>query len=247
MVRRGGDIASRWTGRGKVEVELQVRNMQGAVTGSIEVRDDVFGAEVNQALIHQVMVGQLANRRQGTAKTKTRAEASGGGAKPRPQKHTGRARAGSTRSPIWKGGGVTFGPSPRSYRHNTPRRMRRGALISTLSGKVRDGGLVVIDEFDLPANKTSAVVQALGALGAGRSVLLVADGAASETLRAARNVPKLKMAPSHTLNTVDLLSHRTVVMTVQAVRNAESIWGGRFERQPSDDLLPELAPVGVEE
>ena len=221
-------------------MELQVRNIQGALAGSIEVREDVFGAKVNQDLIHQVLVSQLANRRQGTAKAKTRAEVSGGGAKPRPQKGTGRARAGSTRSPIWKGGGVTFGPSPRSYRHNTPKQMRRGALISTLSGKAREGGLVVIDDFDIPDNKTSSVVQALRALGADRSVMLVADGAPPETLRAARNVPKLKMAPSHTLNTVDLLNHHRVIMTVQAVRNAESIWGGRFERRPSVDVVAEL-------
>jgi large subunit ribosomal protein L4 len=228
-------------------VELQVRNIKGNVIGSIEVRDDVFAARVNQALIHQVMVGQLANRRQGTAKTKTRAEASGGGAKPRPQKHTGRARAGSTRSPIWKGGGVAFGPRPRSYRHHTPKRMRRGALISTLSGKAQEGSLVVVDDFDIGEPKTKAVAQALSNLGAGHPALLVADGAGAEVLRAARNVPRLKMQPSHTLNVIDLLNHRTVIITVRAVRNAESIWGGRFERGPSADLDPEAEPAMVGE
>ena len=191
----------------------------------------MFGAKLNPALIHQTLVGQLANRRQGTAKTKTRAEVSGGGAKPRPQKYTGRSRQGSIRSPIWKGGGVTFGPRPRSYRHRTPKRMRRGALISALSGKAREGSLVVVDSFE-PEAKTKAVASALGNLGAERSVLLVADGASSEVLRAARNIPRLKMGPSHTLNAVDLLNHRMVIMTEQAVRNAEAIWGGRFERKP---------------
>ena len=235
-------------------MELQVRNLAGEVTGAITVRDDVFGAEINSALIHQVMVGQLANRRQGTAKTKTRAEVAGGGAKPRPQKHTGRARAGSIRSPIWRGGGVTFGPRPRSYRHNTPKRMRRSALLSALSGKTQEGSLIVVENFDLAETKTSAVAQALRSLDAGPSVLLVADGASQEALRAARNIPRLSMKPSRTLSAIDLLSNRTVIITVEAVRNAETVFGGRFERKYSPngdsddqgvDSVAELA--GVEE
>jgi large subunit ribosomal protein L4 len=233
--------------RGKTEVELQVKNLAGEVTGTIAVRDDVFGAELNPALIHQVMVGQLANRRQGTAKTKTRAEVAGGGAKPRPQKHTGRARAGSIRSPIWRGGGVTFGPRPRSYRHNTPKQMRRGALLSALSGKAQEGSLVVVEDFDISEPKTKAVAQVLRSLGTVPTVLLVADGASEATLRAARNVPRLKMKPSRTLSAVDLLSHRTVVMTVEAVRNAEAVFGGRFERKPSENAEPAAELVGVEE
>lgn len=222
-------------------MELQLRNISGEVTGSIEVRDDVFGANLNPALIHQTLVGQLANQRQGTAKTKTRAEVSGGGAKPRPQKYTGRSRQGSIRSPIWKGGGVTFGPAPRSYKQRTPKRMRRGALISALSGKASEGSLVVVEDFDVPEAKTRVVKSVLGNLGAGPSVLLIADGASPEVLRAARNIPRLKMGPSHTLNTLDLLNHRTVIMTEQAVRNAEAIWGGRFQRKR------ESASAGVEE
>ncbi len=222
-------------------MELELRNIGGEVTGSIEVRDDVFGAKLNEALIHQTLVGQLANRRQGTAKTKTRAEVSGGGAKPRPQKYTGRSRQGSIRSPIWKGGGVTFGPSPRSYRHRTPKQMRRRALISALSGKAREGSLVVVENFDIPQPKTKAVASALDNLRAGPSVLLVADGAGPQVLRAARNIPRLKMGPSHTLNTIDLLNHRTVIMTEQAVRNAEAIWGGRFKRKRDE------APDGMED
>ena len=208
--------------------------MAGEDAGEIEVLDAVFGATPNAALIHQVIVGSLANRRQGTVKTKTRAEVSGGGAKPRPQKHTGRARAGSIRSPIWRGGGVAFGPSPRNYRRNTPKRMRRGALIGALSGKTAEGGLVVIESFDPPRPKTKDVVAALAALGAGPSVLLVADGASSEALRAARNIPRLDTAPSHTLNALDLINHRTVVMTVEAVRGVESVWGGNAKAAPAD-------------
>ena len=208
--------------------------MAGEDAGEIEVLDAVFGATPNAALIHQVIVGSLANRRQGTVKTKTRAEVSGGGAKPRPQKHTGRARAGSIRSPIWRGGGVAFGPSPRNYRRNTPKRMRRGALIGALSGKTAEGGLVVIESFDPPRPKTKDVVAALAALGAGPSVLLVADGASREALRAARNIPRLDTAPSHTLNALDLINHRTVVMTVEAVRGVESVWGGNAAPSPAD-------------
>lgn len=214
-------------------MELTVKNLSGATTGTIEVLDNVFGRKPNPALIHQVMVGQLANRRQGTAKTKTRAEVSGGGRKPFRQKHTGRARAGSTRSPIWRGGGITFGPAPRSYRHNTPKQMRRNALLSALSDKIAGGGLIVVENFDLPEPKTKLVVQAFDSLRAESSILLVADGATAETLRAARNIPRLTMRPSHTLNTVDILDHRAVVITVAAVRNIESIWGGRFERRPN--------------
>ena len=235
-------------------MELQVKNLAGEVTGTITVRDDVFGAKVNSALIHQVMVGQLANRRQGTAKVKTRAEVAGGGAKPRPQKHTGRARAGSIRSPIWRGGGVTFGPRPRSYRHNTPKQMRRGALLSTLSGKAQEGTLVVIEDFDLSEAKTRVVAQTLSNLEVGPSVLLVADGASQEVLRAARNIPRLSMKPSRTLSAIDLLSSRTVVMTVEAVRNAEATFGGRFERKASangssdgNGVEAEAEPAGVEE
>ena len=233
--------------RGKAEVELQVKNLAGDVTGTITVRDDVFGAELNPALVHQVMVGQLANRRQGTAKTKTRAEVAGGGRKPRPQKGTGRARAGSIRSPIWRGGGVTFGPRPRSYRHNTPKQMRRGALLSTLSGKAQEGSLVVVENFDISESKTKAVAQVLKNLDTVPSVLLVADGASEATLRAARNIPRLKMRPSRTLNAIDLLSNRTVVMTVEAVRNAEAVFGGRFERKPSENAEAAAELVGVEE
>ena len=219
--------------------------MAGEDAGEIEVLDAVFGATPNAALIHQVIVGSLANRRQGTVKTKTRAEVSGGGAKPRPQKHTGRARAGSIRSPIWRGGGVAFGPSPRNYRRNTPKRMRRGALIGALSGKTAEGGLVVIESFDPPRPKTKDVVAALAALGAGPSVLLVADGASREALRAARNIPRLDTAPSHTLNALDLINHRTVVMTVEAVRGVESVWGGNAKAAPADDE-PEVEMVDSE-
>ena len=211
-------------------MKLRLNNAKGDAVGHIEVRDDVFGRPMREAVLHQVMVGQLANRRQGTAKTKTRAQVSGGGAKPHPQKGTGRARAGSIRLPHWKGGGVAFGPIPRSYRHRTTKRMRRLSLVTTLSGAVREGRLLVLDEIALAQPKTSEMAQVLKALNVGASVLLVADGAAPEVLRCARNIPRVRMMPSKSLNTLDLLSYRTIVMTVDAVRNAEALWGGRFVR-----------------
>ena len=217
-----------------------LKNTKGQVVGSIQVRDDVFGVPMNGPLVHQVMVGHLANRRQGTASTKTRAQVSGGGAKPRMQKHTGLARAGSTRAPNWRGGGVVFGPRPRSYRQRTPRRMRQLALVATLSDKVRDGQLEVLETLALDKPKTKEVVRVLEALDAGPSVLLVADGADPSVLRSARNIPRLKMMPASSLNTVDLFKYRKLIMTVEAVRKAEETWGDVRHRKKN------AAPVGAE-
>ena len=212
-------------------MKLDVRNMSGAVVDDIEVLDDVFDAPMNAALVHQVMVGQLANKRQGTAKVKTRSEVAGGGAKPRPQKYTGRARQGSIRSPQWRGGGVVFGPTPRSYRQRTPKRVKRQALKIALSDKAREQQLVVVDELSIAAAKTKELAQALNALEVGSSsVLLVSDGANDAVVRAARNIPKTRTMPVDLLNTVDLLNVKSVVMSVDAVRKAERLWGGALVR-----------------
>ena len=211
-------------------MKLRLHNSKGQVVGSVEVSDRVFGAPMNAALVHQVMVGQLANARQGTAKVKTRTEVSGGGAKPRPQKYTGRARQGSIRAPHWKGGGVVFGPAPRSYRHATPVRMRRKAMLSVLSDKAREDELVVVDELTPESPKTREMARVLAALGMRSSVLLVADGADDATLRSANNIPRVKLLPAALLNTRDLLNHRRVVMTLDAVRKAEELWGAPFTR-----------------
>jgi len=212
-------------------VNLWVKNTQGESVGRIEVRDDVFQVPANPALVHQVVVGQLANARQGTASTKTRAQVSGGGRKPRPQKGTGSARVGSIRNPVWRGGGVAFGPHPRSYRHRTPKRMRRLSLVAVLSDKVRDGDLVVVDELTLEQAKTSELLGILGALDAGVPAMLVAAEPDKSVLRAARNIRRLKALPVSLLNTLDLLNHRKVVITVDAVRKAEEMWGGARRRR----------------
>lgn len=212
-------------------MKLRLHNLQGKAVRQVDVRDDVFGVPMNAALVHQVAVGQQSNARQGTARTKTRSQVSGGGAKPRPQKYTGRSRQGTIRAPHWKGGGVVFGPDGRNYRHRTPRRMRRQSLVAMLSDKVRSNQLLLLEDLELEELKTREVVRVLNALGAASPVLLVADGADEAVLRCARNVPRLSMLPAAVLNSVDLLNHRSVVITLEAVRKAEELWGGPFARR----------------
>ena len=228
-------------------MKLDVRNMSGAVIDSVEVLDDVFDAPMNSALVHQVMVGQLANKRQGTAKVKTRSEVAGGGAKPRPQKYTGRARQGSIRSPQWRGGGVVFGPTPRSYRQRTPKRMKREAIKMVLSDKAREQQLVVVDELQLSDAKTKQMAQALRALEIDSSALLVGDVIGEDVVRAARNIPRIRTLPVSQLNAVDVLNARKVVMTVGAVRQAEELWGGEYVRIKRQAAAAVSADEGEEE
>ena len=213
-------------------MDIEVHNIKGEPIDEVEIRDDVFDVPMNTVLVHQVLVGQLANARQGTSQTKTRSNVSGGGRKPRPQKHTGQARQGSIRSPLWKGGGVAFGPSPRSYRQRTPKKMRRAAIRMALSDKAREGNLIVLQDLLLESPKTKEFVAMIHALGDRRSVLLVGDGADPEMLRAGRNVPEVDMLPADLLNTVDVLNHRTLIMTLDAVRRAESLWSTEAVDEP---------------
>ncbi len=206
-------------------MNIQVKNTKGEAIDDVEIRDDVFGVTMNVALVHQVVVGQLANKRQGTAKVKNRSEVSGGGRKPRPQKHSGMSRQGSIRSPLWVGGGVAFGPSPRSYRQRTPKKMRRAAIRMTLSDKAREERLVVLQALDLESPKTKDFAAMINGLGTTGSVLLVTDGADAKLIRAGRNVAGVDMLPADLLNTVDVMNHRTLVMTLDAVRKAEALWG----------------------
>ena len=206
-------------------MNIEVKNIKGESVEEIEIQDDVFGVPMNSTLVHQVVVGQLANKRQGTAKAKTRSEVSGGGRKPWPQKHTGRSRQGSIRSPLWKGGGVTFGPAPRSYRQRTPRKMRRAAIRMTLSDKARAGDLIVLQDLAFDSPKTKDFVAMMQALGVERSILLVGDGADKDALRAGKNVQGVDMLPADLLNAVDVLNHRKIIMTLEAVRKAEALWG----------------------
>jgi large subunit ribosomal protein L4 len=223
-------------------VKLQIKNIQGENTGDLEVRDDVFGVPVKSALVHQVMVGQLANKRQGTAKTKTRSEVSGGGAKPRPQKGTGSSRQGSTSSPVWVGGGRAFGPSPRSYRKRTPKKMRRLALLSVLSDKARHSDLLLLDSLELKEGKTKEIVSILSDLNVSNSALIVTDGTNKKLVQSAGNVGRVRTLPVQVLNTLELLNKKQLIITVDAVKKIEELWGGvyRGESSSSDSSGEEI-------
>jgi len=216
-------------------MELSLKNMQGATVGSIEVSEAVFDTPLNKALIHQVMVAQLANKRTGTHSTKTRAEVRGGGRKPWRQKGTGRARQGSIRSPQWRGGGVTFGPKPRNYSQATPKKMRRAAIKALLSQKVRDGEITVVEEFVLPAFKTQEVLKALAGLEIATSTkTLVVNKANSQKdlWQACHNLQRVKSIPAAILNTIDLLNYDHLVLSVEAVRRIEELWAEERPRLP---------------
>ena len=223
-------------------MKLRIKNIQGESAGDLEVRDDVFGVPVKSALVHQVMVGQLANKRQGTAKTKTRSEVSGGGAKPRPQKHTGSSRQGTIRSPVWVGGGRAFGPSPRSYRKRTPKKMRRLALLSVLSDKARHSDLLLLDSLELKEGKTKEIVSILSALNISNSALIVTDGPNKKLVQSAGNVGGVRTLPVQVLNTLDLLNKKQLIITVDAVKRIEELWGGvyRGENSSSDPSGEEI-------
>jgi large subunit ribosomal protein L4 len=200
-----------------------VVDQSGAVTGSLDLAPEVFEANVNEALMHQALVRQMANGRQGTHDTKNRSEVRGGGRKPYRQKGTGRARQGSIRSPQWEGGGVVFGPTPRSYTQDMPRKQRRLALRSALTAKAQDGALTVLESFELDAPRTRAVVDLLTSLEAGKRVLLVL-GSHNEALeRSARNVPYVQVILASNLNVRDLLVAETVLITRDAVDHVTEV------------------------
>ncbi|MFQ5987854.1 MAG: 50S ribosomal protein L4 [Dehalococcoidia bacterium] len=209
---------------GEFEVQVPVHNLSGEVIDHIELSEDVFGVPPNQAVVHQALVRQLANARQGTASTKTRAQVSGGGAKPFRQKGTGRARRGSSRSPLLRGGGVAFGPHPRSYRQAMPKKMRRLALRCVLSSKVAEGEMVVVEGLTFEEPRTKEMARILAALGVSSSALIVTAETDVNVYKSARNLEKIKTLPANLLNVVDLLSHRILMITVAGVRRVEEIW-----------------------
>lgn len=205
-------------------VQVAVHNILGEVVDHIELKDEVFGVPQNQAVVHQAMVRQLANARQGTASTKTRGQVSGGGRKPYRQKGTGRARRGSSRSPLLRGGGVVFGLHPRSYRQAMPKKMRRLALRCVLSAKVAEGEMVVVDELALNEPKAKEMARILAALGVSSSALIVTAEPDPNVYKSARNLERTKTLPANLLNVADLLSHRILMLTVAAVRRVEEVW-----------------------
>lgn len=204
--------------------KVAVYSIAGAKTGEIELNDEVFGVEVNEAVLHQAVVMQLANQRLGTAATKTRAMVRGGGRKPWKQKGTGRARSGSIRSPLWVGGGVAFGPQPRSYAFSMPRKARRLAIKSALSAKVQAGELLVMEDITFSEPKTKSVVTMLDNLKVGEDKALIIVAEINENVeKSSRNLPGVKSITSQGVNVYDLLYHDKVLITKDAVSKLEEV------------------------
>jgi len=207
-------------------VQYSVHAVSGQVVEQIDIRDDVFGVTFNEALVHQALVRQLANARQGNAATKTRGEVTGSTRKLFRQKHTGRARRGDIKSPLLRGGGKSFGPHPRSYRQRMPKKMRRLAIKCVLSAKASSGELIVVDTFGLVEPKTKEMAGILSWLGVDRSVLIVTAGPDFNVVRSARNLERTRTLPADLVNVGDLLSHRFLVITTDGLRRVEAMLGG---------------------
>jgi large subunit ribosomal protein L4 len=207
-------------------VKVPVYSTSGEVVKQIEVSDNVFAVPFNAAVVHQAVVAQEANARQGTASTKTRGEVAGSTRKLYRQKHTGLARAGARRSPTRRGGGVTFGPRPRSYHQELPKKMKRLALRCALSAKAKDKELMVLDKLEMEKPKTREMEGVLAALGVDSSALIVLDKSAENVVKSARNLAGVKTLPANILNVVDILAYKRLLMTEAAVRRAEELWGG---------------------
>lgn len=207
-------------------MKLQVLDAAGTAVEQIDVDDAVFGIEPNEAVVHQTLVAQLAARRSGTASTKTRGEVRASTAKLRRQKGLGMARAGSAGSPIRRGGGVAFGPRPRSYVQRLPKRMRRLAIRSVLSSRVQEERIRIVSDLALDEPSTKAMLGVLQAVDVDRSALVVTAEADRTVRLSTRNIAGTRTIPADILNVTDMLSHRTLVLTVDAVRRIEQLWGG---------------------
>ena len=202
---------------------VSVYNMEGKEVGTLELNDAVFGVEVNEHLVHLAVVAQLANKRQGTQKAKTRSEVSGGGRKPWRQKGTGHARQGSTRSPQWKGGGVVFAPVPRDYSFKLNKKEKRAALKSVLTSRVQDGKLIVVDELKFDEIKTKKFKAVMDNLKVSKALVVLADNDEKVVL-SARNIPTVKTSQVNTINVYDILKGDTLVLTKDAVAKIEEVY-----------------------
>lgn len=206
-------------------MEVPVYNESGAVVGKMALREDVWNAPLNKSLVHQVIQVYLANHRQGTASTKKRGEVSGGGKKPWRQKGTGRARHGSTRSPIWKGGGIVFGPKPRDYSQALPKRVRRAALRGALSDKVKTDNLFVLQELSLNEPKTKKMAEILKNLKLIReNVLLCLSEKNAGVIKSARNISGMQLCPAAALNAYEVLKAKKLLLTADTVKKIESLY-----------------------
>ena len=202
---------------------VAVYNMEGKEVGTIELSDAVFGVEVNEHLLHMAVVQQLANKRQGTQKAKTRSEVSGGGRKPWRQKGTGHARQGSTRAPQWTGGGVVFAPTPRDYSFKLNKKEKRAALKSALTSKVQENKFIVVDAMNFDEIKTKNFQNVLNNLEVRKALVVLEDGNKNAEL-SARNIPTVKTARTNTINVYDILKYNTVIVTKAAVEVIEEVY-----------------------
>jgi large subunit ribosomal protein L4 len=203
---------------------VDVVNLSKEKVGTVDLDDRLFGAEINPSLIHEAVVMQQACMRQGTAATKTRGMVRGGGKKPWRQKGTGRARAGSNRSPLWRGGGTTFGPTPRDYGYAFPRKKYRAALRGVLTAKVKDGSVLVLDRLELGEAKTKQMAQILKKLEATERTVIVALEMDEKLSRALRNIPSVRMLSVHGLNVYDLVCARRVLIPQEALSKLQEVW-----------------------
>ena len=202
---------------------VAVYNIEGKEVGTIDLNDAVFGVEVNEHLVHMAVVQQLANKRQGTKKAKTRSEVSGGGRKPWRQKGTGHARQGSTRAPQWTGGGVVFAPTPRDYSFKLNKKEKRAALKSALTSRVEEKKFIVVDEMKFDEIKTKNFQNALNNLNVSKALVVLEEGNTNAEL-SARNIPDVKTARTNTINVYDILKYNTVVATKAAVEAIEEVY-----------------------
>ena len=202
---------------------VSVYNIEGKEVGTIDLNDAVFGVEVNEHLVHMAVVSQLANKRQGTQKAKTRSEVSGGGRKPWRQKGTGHARQGSTRAPQWTGGGVVFAPVPRDYSFKMNKREKRAALKSALTSRVEENKFIVIDEINFEEAKTKNFANILKNLDVSKALVVLEDDNKNAEL-SARNIADVKTAKTNTINVYDILKYNTVIATKAAVANIEEVY-----------------------
>ena len=202
---------------------VSVLNMEGKEVGSMELNDAVFGVEINEHLVHQAVVLQLANNRQGTQKAKTRSEVSGGGRKPWRQKGTGHARQGSTRAPQWTGGGVVFAPVPRDYSFKMNKKEKRAALKSVLTSKVQENKFIVLDELKLAEVKTKEMKKVLDNLKVNNALVIIGDDSENVAL-SARNIAGVQTASVNTINVFDMLKYNTIIATKNSVASIEEVY-----------------------
>jgi len=205
--------------------KVAVYSTSGEQVGEMELSDKVFGEKINEAVIYEVALSQMANARTGTASTKTRGEVRGGGRKPWRQKGTGRARAGSIRSPLWRGGGVIFGPKPRDYSYRLPRKVRRLALRSALSSKVAENNLIVLEDLKFDEPKTKKMVDILKTFDAERKTIVVTEKNNENAYKSTRNIPGVLHRTVDGLSVLDLTTHKKLLITKDAVAHLEEVLG----------------------